>query len=81
MSKRCQVSGATRKKANKVSFSNKHHGRFQEPNLQWQRFWVPERKTFVRLKVSARVIKLATKRGLAHALKAHGTTLEEALKG
>lgn len=80
MSKKCQVSGATRKKANKVSFSNKKHGRFQEPNLQWKRFWCEERKAFVRLKVSTRVIKKVTQVGLASALKAYGTTLEAALK-
>ena len=80
MSKRCQISGATPKKANKISFSNKKHGRRQEPNLQWKRFWCEERKAFVRLKVSTRVIKRATKLGLAAVLKAHGTTLQVALK-
>jgi large subunit ribosomal protein L28 len=79
MAKRCQISKARPNKANSVSFSNKKHGRHQIPNLQWKRFWVEEEKRFVRLRVSARVIKLATKVGLAAALKRHNTTLQEAL--
>jgi len=80
MAKKCQVSGVKPRKAKKISFSNKKHLRTQEPNLHWKRFWVEERNAFVRLRVSARVIKLATRVGLQTALKQHGTTLEAALK-
>jgi large subunit ribosomal protein L28 len=80
MSKKCQISGVKPKKANKISFSNKKHLRRQEPNLQWKRFWSEERGCFVRLRVTARVIKRATKLGLESALKAYGTTLNEAVK-
>jgi len=34
MSRECAVCGKTSLKANKVSFSNKHHGYHQQPNLQ-----------------------------------------------
>ncbi|MCK7515989.1 MAG: 50S ribosomal protein L28 [Desulfobacterales bacterium] len=34
MSKQCEVCGKTPLKANKVSFSNKHHTYRQVPNLQ-----------------------------------------------
>ncbi len=30
----CEICGKKRNKSNKVSFSNKHHRYFQEPNLQ-----------------------------------------------
>lgn len=30
----CELCGKKRNKSNKVSFSNKHHRFFQEPNLQ-----------------------------------------------
>jgi large subunit ribosomal protein L28 len=80
MAKKCQVSGVKPKKAKKISFSHKKHLRRQEPNLHSKRFWCEERNAFVKLKVSARVIKLITRVGLHTALKQHGTTLEAALK-
>ena len=81
MSKKCMVSGVKPLKANKISFSNKKNGRRQEPNLQWKRFWLEGQKRFVRLRVTTRVIKLATKIGLESALKQYNTTLQEALNG
>ncbi len=37
----CDICGKRRNKANKVSFSNKHHRHFQEPNLQSCRVVMP----------------------------------------
>ena len=34
MTRQCEVCGKVPLKANKVSFSNKHHGYHQAPNLQ-----------------------------------------------
>jgi large subunit ribosomal protein L28 len=34
MARQCEVCGRRRNKSNKVSFSNKHHRYFQQPNLQ-----------------------------------------------
>jgi large subunit ribosomal protein L28 len=79
MSKQCVVSGVKPKRANKVSFSNKKHKRRQEPNLQWKRFFIESEGRFVRLRVSARVIKLATQVGIMAALKRHGVTLNQVL--
>lgn len=77
MAKQCMVSGKKPKKANKISFSNKKHRRRQEPNLQWKRFWLEEEKRFVRLRVTTRVIKLATQVGLLAALKRYNVTLKQ----
>jgi large subunit ribosomal protein L28 len=79
MSKKCMISSKKPKKANKISFSNKKHLRRQEPNLQWKRFWVEEEKRFVRLRVTTRVLSVATQHGLMAALKRNNITLKEAL--
>lgn len=34
MSRECEICGKTSLKANKISFSNKHHRHRQQPNLQ-----------------------------------------------
>jgi large subunit ribosomal protein L28 len=81
MAKQCMVSGKKPIKANKISFSNKKHLRRQEPNLQWKRFWLASEKRFVRLRVTARVIKLATLVGIEGAMARYGTTLQQALNG
>lgn len=79
MAKVCMVSGKKPKKANKICFSNKKHRRRQEPNLQWKRFWLDDEKRYVRLRVTTRVIRLATEVGIRGALARHNTTLQEAL--
>jgi large subunit ribosomal protein L28 len=79
MPKKCMVSDKKPMFANSICFSNKKHHRRQEPNLQWKRFWVPEIGRFVRLRVTARVIKLATTVGLLAALKRHGKCLKDVI--
>lgn len=79
MARKCMVSGKTPKRANKVCFSNKKFRYQQAPNLQWKRFWVPELGRFLRLRVTTRVIKLATKVGLVAALARNNMTLAQAM--
>jgi large subunit ribosomal protein L28 len=55
-----------------VSFSNKKNRKFQEPNLQSKRFWDAEQNRWIKLRVTAKVIKTITKRGLRGALKRYG---------
>jgi large subunit ribosomal protein L28 len=69
VTKRCQVSEKRRNKANAVSFSNKRNRKFQQPNLQSKRFWDPEQKRWVTLRVSVKVLKTITKYGLRSTLK------------
>lgn len=72
MSRRCQVSQKKYNSANKISFSHKAHKHRQQPNLQVKRFWDAERKTWVKLRVSTKVIKTIGKVGLRAALKRYG---------
>lgn len=76
MSRQCQVSDKKYNRANKICFSNKKHPHRQYPNLQVKRFWLPEEKRWVRLKVSTRVLKTITNVGLKAALKRYGASQE-----
>jgi large subunit ribosomal protein L28 len=69
MSRVCEVTGKRPMSGNKVSHSNIKTKRRTLPNIQNQRFWVPSQNRFVRLKVSARGIKIINKIGIERALK------------
>ena len=64
MSRRCQVTGKTAMVGNKVSHSNRKTKRRFEVNLHTKRFWFEEEQRWVKLRVSARGMKLIDKRGL-----------------
>jgi large subunit ribosomal protein L28 len=49
---------------NNVSHANNKTRRKFNPNLQSKRFWLPSEKRWVRLKVSAKAIKIINKRGI-----------------
>ncbi|MBI3126573.1 MAG: 50S ribosomal protein L28 [Candidatus Tectomicrobia bacterium] len=64
-SRRCAVTGRTVKFGNSVSHSNRKTRRRFEPNLHDKRFWVPEEKRWITLRVSARALKTIAKRGIS----------------
>jgi len=72
MSKVCQITGKKYNKANSVSHSNKKTSYRQQVNLQWKKFYIPEEKRWVRLRVSTKAIKTITKYGIYSALKRYG---------
>jgi large subunit ribosomal protein L28 len=64
MSKRCQLSGKGIQVGHRVSHSNiKTKHRFL-PNLQKKRFWSPDLKKFITLRVSTATIRTIDKIGL-----------------
>lgn len=64
MSRRCQLSGKGVQVGHRVSHSNiKTKHRFL-PNLHKKRFWSPERKKYVSLKVCTAAIRTIDKIGL-----------------
>ncbi len=69
MSRVCEVTGKRPMSGNKVSHSNIKTRRRSLPNVRLQRFWVPTQNRFVKLKVSARGIKIINKIGIEQALK------------
>jgi len=64
MAKVCQVTGKRPVTGNNVSHAhNKTRRRFL-PNLHHHRFWVESEKRFVRLRVSAKGMRIIDKKGI-----------------
>jgi large subunit ribosomal protein L28 len=77
MPKRCQITGKKPMSARSISHAHNVSNRWQSPNLQRKRLWVPELERHVRLKVSTRALRTITKKGLLPFLKDHGLTLKD----
>lgn len=69
MSRVCQVTGKHALVGNKVSHSNRKSKRRFEINLRSKRFWLEEENRWIKLRVSARGMKIIDKRGLAAVVK------------
>ena len=57
---------------NNVSHSNRKTKREQQVNIQWKRFWLPEQKRWVRLKVSTSALRTIAKNGIESVLREAG---------
>jgi large subunit ribosomal protein L28 len=69
MSKVCQITGKKVISGHNVSHSNNKTKRKFHPNLQTKRFYIPEEKKWITLKVSAAGIRIINKKGISNALK------------
>ena len=65
MSRVCALTGKKAMVGNNVSFSNKKTKRKFNPNLQTKRFWVPEMKDWITLKVSTSALRTINRRGIS----------------
>ncbi len=77
MPRRCQITGKRSTRARSISHAHNVTNRFQSPNLQRKRLYVPELKRFVRLKISARALRSITKLGLLQYLHSRGMSLRD----
>ena len=64
MSKVCQVTGKKPMAGNNVSHAKNRTRRRFEPNLHTHRFWVETEKKFVKLRVSAKGMRIIDKKGI-----------------
>ncbi len=64
MSRVCQVTGKGPVTGNNISHANNKTRRRFLPNLQYHRFWVESENRFVRLRVSAKGMRVIDKRGI-----------------
>ena len=64
MARVCEVTGKKPMVGNNVSHANNKTKRRFLPNLQHHRFWVESEKRFVRLRVSAKGMRIIDKRGI-----------------
>lgn len=69
MSRVCQVTGKKPLVGNNVSHSNRKTKRRFDINLREKRFWFEDEKRWIKLRVSARGMKIIDKRGLATVVK------------
>lgn len=69
MSKVCQITGKRVITGNNVSHSKRRTRRTFEPNLFSRKFYDPDNDNWVKLKVSAKGIRIINKKGLANAMK------------
>ena len=64
MTKRCEVTGKLPLAGNSVSHANNRNRKRFLPNLHSHRFWHPTREKFIKLKVSAKGIRIIDKYGI-----------------
>ena len=64
MSRVCEVTGKRTITGNNVSHANNKTRRKFLPNLHTRRFWVPGEKRYVRLRVSAKGMRIIDKKGI-----------------
>jgi large subunit ribosomal protein L28 len=69
MSKVCQVTGKKAMNGNNVSHSKRRTKRKFYPNLFEKKYYLPEEKRWIKLKISAAGIRLINKKGVENALK------------
>lgn len=68
MSRVCQVTGKSPQSGNNVSHANNRTRRRFLPNLHEHRFWVAAEKRFVKLRVSAKGMRIIDKLGIENVL-------------
>lgn len=64
MSKVCQVTGKRPQVGNNVSHANNRTRRRFLPNIHDHRFWLGSEKRFVKLRVSAKGMRIIDKKGI-----------------
>lgn len=69
MSRVCQITGKKALVGNRVSHSNHKTKRRLEVNLRNKRFWFEEESRWLRLRLSARAMRLIDKLGLAEVVR------------
>ena len=69
MSKVCQVTGKGPITGNNVSHANNKTRRRFLPNLHYRRFWLESEQRYVRLRVSAKGMRIIDKLGLEQVVK------------
>ena len=74
MSRVCKLTGKKPLRGNRVSKSNIKTNRFQYPNLQKKKIFIPELNKSVTIKLSVKAMKIVDKTGLLPYLKKQGLT-------
>ena len=77
MSRRCEITGKQPSAARHVSHAHNVTPRWQKPNVQKKRIYVPELKRWVRIRLSTRALRTINKKGLLPYLRDQGLKLKD----
>ncbi len=77
MARKCAISGKGPQFGNNVSHSHKKTRKKWSANIVKKRIYVPEEDRWVRIKVSAQMLRTIQKNGLLTTLRDHGLTLKQ----
>jgi large subunit ribosomal protein L28 len=69
MSRMCQVTGKRALMGHNVSHANNKTKRRFNPNLQEHRFWLEDEKRYIKLRVSAKGMRIIDKYGIKKVLQ------------
>ena len=74
---RCSLLGKKPNSANNITFSAQKNKRWQYPNIQSKKVFVPELNRFVKVRVSTKAMRTVDKIGLLPFLKKQGLKLKD----
>jgi len=79
MARKCKLTGKGPLSGNLISHAHNKTKRFQLPNLQWKRVFVPELGHTVRIRMTTRAIRTIDKKGLMAFLRDEGLSIKDVL--
>ena len=77
MSRTCEISGKRPRRGNNVSKANNKRRRTWNVNLQSKRIFDSESGTWVRVRVSSRILRTIDRKGLAATLRDNGLKMSD----
>ncbi len=77
MSRKCQLTGKKPIAARSISHAHNVTPRWQRPNVQKKRIYVPELGRWVRIRMSTRALRTINKKGLMRFLRDEGLNLKD----
>ncbi|MCB1327198.1 MAG: 50S ribosomal protein L28 [Spirochaetales bacterium] len=77
MSRRCQISGKQTASGNSISHSHRKTRRKFRVNLVSKKVFLPDENRWVRLRISARMLRTLNKRGVKSLMKQYGQDLSQ----
>ena len=77
MSRKCAITGKKPLSGNNVSHAHNKTKKWQRPNLQKKRIFVPELGRYVRIRLSTRALRSVSKVGLLSYLRKNNLQLKD----
>lgn len=77
MPRRCQITGKKPLSGHNISHAHNVTNKWQKPNIQTKKIFVPELGRSVRIKLSARAMRTIDKKGLLPFLRDNNLTLDD----